>query len=110
VGGVSVRVREERAVPVNDATEYVGARNSRGAAVLMPQVEGQVTRIYVHSGDRVAAGAPVMEIDALKQQATVKSQESTKAAQLANLNWTQQQYEREQGLVAAGVVSKQGLG
>jgi RND family efflux transporter MFP subunit len=107
--GMPVKVQEARAVPVNDTTEYVATLKSRDSAVLMPQVEGQVTRIYVHSGDRVAAGAPVMEIDPLKQQATVKSQESTRAAQLANLNWTQQQYERAQGLFSAGVVSKQDL-
>src|SRR6267154_4544704 len=108
-GGMPVKVQEAKAVPVNDTTEYVATLKSRDSAVLMPQVEGQVTRIYVHSGERVAAGAAVMEIDPLKQQATGKSQESTKAAQLANLNWTQQQYDRAQGLFSAGVVSKQDL-
>jgi RND family efflux transporter MFP subunit len=63
----------------------------------------------VHSGDRVAAGAALMEIDPLKQQATVKSQESSRAAQQANLNLAKQQYARTQGLAAAGVVSKQDL-
>ena len=50
-----------------------------------------------------------MQIDPLKQQATVKSQESSRAAQQAKLNWAKQQYERAQGLCAAGVVSKQDL-
>jgi RND family efflux transporter MFP subunit len=75
----------------------------------MPQVEGQVTQIFVHSGERVAAGSALIEIDPLKQQATVKSQESARAAQEANLTWTRQQYERAQGLAAAGVVSRQDL-
>ena len=104
-----VKVQEARATPVNDATEYVAALKSRDSAVIMPQVEGQVIKIYVHSGETVATGAPLMEIDPLKQQATVKSQESARAAQQANLNWTKQQYERAQGLFAAGVVSKQDL-
>jgi len=82
---------------------------SRDSAVIMPQVEGQVTQIFVHSGDKVAAGGALMEIDPLKQQATVKSQESARAAQQAQLNWAKQQYERSQGLSAAGVVSKQDL-
>ena len=107
--GMPVKVLEAKAVRVNDTTDYVATLKSRDSAVLMPQVEGQVTRIYVHSGDRVSAGSPLMEIDPLKQQATVKSQESTKAAQLANLQWAQQQYERAQGLFSAGVVSKQDL-
>jgi RND family efflux transporter MFP subunit len=104
-----VKVLEARAVPVSDATEYVATVKSRDSAVIMPQVEGQVTQIFVHSGERVEAGAAMMEIDPLKQQATVKSQESSRAAQQANLNWTKQQYERAQGLFAAGVVSKQDL-
>jgi len=104
-----VKVLEARATPVNDATEYVATLKSRDSAVIMPQVEGQVTRIVVHSGEAVSAGAALMEIDPLKQQATVKSQESSLAAQQANLSWTKQQYERAQGLYSAGVVSKQDL-
>jgi len=94
---------------VNDATEYVATLKSRDSAVIMPQVEGQVTRILVHSGESVGAGAALMEIDPLKQQATVKSQESSRAAQQGHLNWTKQQYERAQGLYSAGVVSRQDL-
>jgi len=104
-----VKVQEAKAMPVNDASEYVATLKSRDSAVMMPQVEGQVTKIFVHSGEAVAAGAPLMEIDPLKQQATVKSQESSRAAQQANLIWTRQQFERAQGLYAAGVVSKQDL-
>jgi RND family efflux transporter MFP subunit len=104
-----VKVQEARAIPLNDATEYVATLKSRDSAVIMPQVEGQVIKIFVHSGEKVGSGAPLMEIDPLKQQATVKSQESARAAQQANLIWTKQQYERAQGLYAAGVVSKQDL-
>jgi RND family efflux transporter MFP subunit len=104
-----VKVQEAKAIPVNDATEYVATVKSRDSAVIMPQVEGQITNIFVHSGEPVKAGAPLMEIDPLKQQATVKSQESSRAAQQANLEWTKQQYQRAQGLYAAGVVSRQDL-
>jgi RND family efflux transporter MFP subunit len=107
--GMPVTVQEARATAINDATEYVATLKSRDSAVIMPQVEGQIIQIYVHSGARVAAGAALMEIDPLKQQATVKSQESARAAQQATLNWAKQQYERAQGLFAAGVVSKQDL-
>ena len=104
-----VKVEVARATPVNDSTEYVATLKSRDSAVIMPQVEGQVTKIFVHSGEMVKDGAPLMEIDPLKQQATVKSQQSSLEAQQANLNWTKQQYERAQGLYSAGVVSKQDL-
>ncbi len=108
-GGMPVKVVEARAVPVNDASEYVATLKSRDSAVIMPQVEGQITQIFVHSGERVEAGGPMIEIDPLKQQATVKSQESARAAQEAQLSWAKKQYERAQGLAAAGVVSKQDL-
>jgi RND family efflux transporter MFP subunit len=104
-----VKVLEAKAVPVSDATEYIATLKSRDSAVIMPQVEGLVTHILVHSGERVEAGAALVDIDPLKQQATVKSQESARAAQQATLSWTKQQYERAQGLAAAGVVSKQDL-
>src|SRR5580692_6968315 len=107
--GMPVKVMEAKAVPVNDSSEYVATLKSRDSAVIMPQVEGQVTEISVHSGDRVSAGSALMEIDPLKQQATVKSQESARAAQQAQLSWAKQQYQRSQGLAAAGVVSKQDL-
>jgi len=104
-----VKVIDAKKVPVDDVSEYVATLKSRDSAVIMPQVEGLVTQIFVHSGDRVAAGGALMEIDPLKQQATVKSQESARAAQQANLSLAKQQYERAQGLAAAGVVSKQDL-
>lgn len=104
-----VKVLEAKPTPIPDSSEYVATLKSRDSAVIMPQVEGVLTQIFVHSGDRVAAGATLMEIDPLKQQATVKSQESARAAQQATLEWTKQQYERTKGLAAAGVVSKQDL-
>ena len=104
-----VKVLEAKAVPVNDTSEYVATLKSRDSAVIMPQVEGHITQIFVHSGDHVEAGHALIEIDPLKQQATVKSQESARAAQQANLSWAKQQYQRAEGLAAAGVVSKQDL-
>jgi RND family efflux transporter MFP subunit len=104
-----VKVLEAKAVPVDDATEYVATLKSRDSAVIMPQVEGLITQIFAHSGERVEAGAPLIEIDPLKQQATVKSLESARTAQAATLSWAKKQYERAQGLSAAGVVSKQDL-
>ena len=106
---VPVKLEVAHSVPVSDTTEYVATLKSRDSAVIMPQVEGQITRIDVHSGDHVSPGAPLMQIDPAKQQATVKTQENSKAAQLANLKYAQQQYERTSGLYAAGVVSKQDL-
>src|SRR5260370_18612001 len=75
----------------------------------MPQVEGIITQIFVHSGERVASGTPMVQIDPAKQQATVRSQDDARAAQVAQVKWAQQNYDRVSGLANAGVVSKQDL-
>jgi len=104
-----VKVRTAKPEKVDESSEYVATLKSRDTAVVMPQVEGIITQIFVHSGNRVAAGDPLMQIDPAKQQATVKSQEDAHAAQLAQVKWAQQNYQRVSGLAAAGVVSKQDL-
>jgi RND family efflux transporter MFP subunit len=104
-----VKVLVARETTVEDASEYVATIKSRNSVTLMPQVEGQVTRIFVRSGDYVEAGAPILQIDPLKQSASVSSQEATRKAKQANLEWTRGQLERMKGLVGAGVVSKQDL-
>ena len=108
-GGVPVKIQVVASMPVSDATEYVATLKSRDSAVIMPEVEGRVTQIYVHSGAHVNPGAALMQIDPAKQQATVTSQEGSKAAQLANLQYAQEQYKRTSSLYAAQVVSKQEL-
>lgn len=108
-GAMPVKVLEARAIAVRDTSDYVATLKSRDSAVIMPQVEGQIVQIYKHSGDQVAAGTPLMQIDPLKQQATVRSQENSRAAAEANLKFAQQQFDRANGLFTAGVVSKQDL-
>jgi len=108
-GGVPVKIEVAHSLPISDTTEYVATLKSRDSAAIMPEVEGRITQIYVHSGDHVATGAPLMQIDPSKQQATVNSQEGSKAAQLASLQYAEEQYKRTSSLYAAGVVSKQDL-
>jgi RND family efflux transporter MFP subunit len=104
-----VKILVAQSVAVDDSSEYVATLQSRGSAAIMPQVEGHITKIFVRSGDRVPEGAPLMQIDPEKQQATVSSQEDTRAARVAALQYARQQYNRVQGLIASGVVSQQEL-
>jgi RND family efflux transporter MFP subunit len=108
-GGIPVKVEVARSIPVSDTTEYVATLKSRDSAVVMPEVEGRITQIYVHSGDHVSAGTALMQIDPSKQEATVNSNVQNRAAQIAALQYAKQQYERTNSLAAAGVVSKQDL-
>ena len=102
-----VQVQVVQAQKIADSSEYLAILKSRHSAVINPQVEGQITKIFVKSGDHVKAGTAILQIDPLKQQATVGSQEASRAAQEANLRYAQTQLERERKLFEAGVVSKQ---
>ncbi|HZR59005.1 MAG TPA: efflux RND transporter periplasmic adaptor subunit [Terriglobales bacterium] len=106
---VPVKVQTVRALAVSSTTDYVATLKSRNSAVIMPEVEGRITQIYVHSGDHVSAGARLLQIDPSKQQATVNSQQHNRAAQEANLAYAKQQFDRSSGLYAAGVISKQDM-
>jgi RND family efflux transporter MFP subunit len=102
---VQVQVAQSQKIP--DTTEYLSILKSRHSATINPQVEGQITKIFVKSGDRVTAGTPLLQIDPNKQQATLSSQQAARAAQQANLKYAQTQLERSRQLYEAGVVSKQ---
>jgi len=92
---------------IADTSQYLAILKSRHSAILNPQVEGQVTKILVKSGDRVKAGDPLLQIDPLKQEAMVSGQDAARAAQEANVRFAKVSLERAQKLFAAGVISKQ---
>lgn len=104
-----VRVEEAKVTSVDETSEYTAVIKSRHSVTVQPDVEGKIVSIAVKSGDRVAKGAPILEIDPLKQAATVTSQQSAREAQVANLEWARTELERRKRLFAAGVVSKQDL-
>jgi RND family efflux transporter MFP subunit len=104
---VPVQVQIAPTVKIPETTEYLSILKSRHSAAINPQVEGQITRIFVKSGDRVEGGTPLLQIDPLKQEATVNSQEASRAAQEANLRYAKISLERAQKLFDAGVISKQ---
>jgi RND family efflux transporter MFP subunit len=95
--------------PVGDFTEYLATLKSRSAAVIQPQVDGNITRIFVKSGDKVAAGQPLIEIDPSKQEATVHSQQATTRLKQANLAYLKQELDRRKQLAAEGVIARQDL-
>src|SRR5437867_2622721 len=103
---MQVQVQIAPAVKIPDTTEYLSILKSRHSAAINPQVEGQITRIFVKSGDHVEAGTPLLQIDPLKQEATLNSQEAARAAQEANLRFAKISLERAQKLFDAGVISK----
>lgn len=103
--GVEVETLKMR--PVEQTSEFIGTVKSRRSATVQPQVEGFVTRIAARSGDRVRAGAVLLEIDAGRQEAAVGTLEAQRAAREADLAYWKQQTTRLGTLLAAGAVSQQ---
>jgi RND family efflux transporter MFP subunit len=92
--------------PVPTFDTYVSTIKSRRSATMQPQVDGNLTKIFVKSGDLVKAGQVLMRIDPLKQVATVQSQQGTQAQKKAVYDYSQIEVERQRKLFEAGVVSR----
>jgi RND family efflux transporter MFP subunit len=93
--------------PVERTSEFVGTVKSRRSTTIQPQVDGIIRRIAVTSGARVAPGAVLVEIDAERQQATVATLQSQKAARQADFGLAKQQADRAKTLLDAGAGSQQ---
>ncbi len=101
-----VQTQTIAAAPVPQYDEYVSTIKSRRSATINPQVDGNLVRIYVHSGDRVHAGQIMMEIDPAKQEATVSSSKATEQQKLAVFQYNQIEVERQRKLFEQGVSSR----
>ena len=80
---------------------------SPSASTIQPEVDGMVSRIFVKPGDRVRLGTPIVQINADKQQAAVRSTEANRAGTEADVEYWRQQVKRLESLVAAGAISRQ---
>jgi RND family efflux transporter MFP subunit len=80
---------------------------SRRSSEIRPQVDGIITQIFVKSGDRVAPGRALLQIDPLRQQAALESNQASRLAQEAAVSYAQQQYDRAKQLLDAGATSQQ---
>ena len=92
-------------VPSTDS--YVATIKSRRSATMQPLVDGNLTKIQVKSGDAVKAGAVLMQIDPLKQQATVEAQQATEQQQRAVYQYNETDLVRQEQLYKDGIISKQ---
>jgi len=104
---VKVITAQSETVPLS--TDYLATLRSRNAATLQPLVEGDITKIFVNSGQRVAAGAPILEIDPRKQEATVNNQEAGLKSKQAVMQQAAVDLDRKKKLYAAGVTAKADL-
>ncbi|MEM1238875.1 MAG: efflux RND transporter periplasmic adaptor subunit [Cyanobacteria bacterium P01_H01_bin.26] len=129
-GNVPVTLERLQPTTLRDQISFVGTLDAQAGVVLQPEAAGRITRIYVASGDRVAAGDPVMELSADRSQAelsaalasvsaarsardTARSQLRSLLAQRARLEadvtLQNTEFERTQRLVTEGAQSQQEL-
>jgi RND family efflux transporter MFP subunit len=101
---VELKILEPK--PVEQTTEFVASVKSRRSTTIQPQVEGFVTKIVVRSGERVAPGAAMFEIDSAPQQAALASQQSVRAMREAEVAYARQQAARTRKLFEAGAASQ----
>jgi RND family efflux transporter MFP subunit len=101
-----VQVAPVTYLPVPNTDTYVATIKSRRSSTMQPQVDGNLTKIFVKSGDVVKAGQPLMRIDPLKQEATVLSQQGTEAQKKAVYDYNKIELDRQRQLFEAGVVSR----
>ncbi len=95
--------------PVPQSSEYMATIKSRRSATILPQVNGLLTKILVHSGEHVKAGQALMEIDPRQQQATVAAQGATERQKKALYDFDAIELDRQKKLFAAGVTSRDAL-
>ncbi len=93
------------AVPNSDT--YVSTIKSRRSATLQPQVDGNLTKILVKSGQAVKDGQVLMQIDPLKQVATVQAQQAAEQPLRATYDYNQVDIQRQEQLFKDGIISKQ---
>lgn len=102
---VSVETASLKSVPNSDT--YVATIKSLRSAVLQPQVEGNLTKIFVKSGEMVKGGQVLMQVDPLKQVATVQAQQGVEQQQKAAFDYNQTEVQRQEQLFKAGIISRQ---
>ena len=105
----AVKLEPAHRAPIEDSTEYVATLASLRSTAVQPQIDGQITEIFVKSGERVAEGARLFQIDAQRQLAAVSSQEAERQSREADVTFARQQAARANELFTAGAISKQEL-
>ena len=91
---------------VEQTSEFVASLKSRRSATIQPQVEGFVTRVAVRSGQSVAEGALLFEIDSAPEQAALASTQSMRPMRESDVEFARQQVERNKTLLNAGAISQ----
>jgi len=102
-----VKLQTLKPQDVKQTADFIASLNSRNAVILRPQVNAVVAAIPVKSGDRVKAGATIVQLDVSQQAAVTANVRATVEARRAALRLAEANYERLSKLAPSGVVSQQ---
>ena len=123
--GVRVKVSPVKIGTVEESSDFVASLESQRSVQIPSKITGQVTQIFLKSGEPVTAGTAIIQVDSrqatideinnTKQAAIVQrenaraklqSLEAARQSQTADLQLKQQDYERYANLAAQGAVSR----
>ncbi|MDP5337315.1 MAG: efflux RND transporter periplasmic adaptor subunit [Nodularia sp. (in: cyanobacteria)] len=123
--GVRVKVSPVQIGTVEESSDFVASLESQRSVQIPSKISGQVTQIFLKSGDPVTAGTAIIQVDsrqatideinAARQAAIAKrenaraklqSLEAARQSQTVDLQLKQQDYERYANLAAQGAVSR----
>lgn len=104
-----VEVQKVSLSEVRETAEYLGTLLSRSSVNVLPQVSGYVRKIHVRPGDKVEAGAPLVEIDARKEAAALDSASAQMRSAKTTYELAKQTRDRSENLFKEGLISAQEL-
>ncbi|MBN3870774.1 efflux RND transporter periplasmic adaptor subunit [Nostoc sp. JL33] len=125
--GVRVKISTVQSGIIEESSDFIASLKSQRSVTLQPRIQGQVTQIFVKSGDPVAAGAAILQVDSTPQagvnasnivpqaflvqlanaRATLQSLEAQRPSYVTNVQLYQQNYEKFVTLAEEGAVSRQ---
>lgn len=94
---------------VRDTSEYLGSLLSRQSVNVLPQVAGYVRRIHVRPGQKVEAGAPLVDVDAREETAALETARAQRTSSEVNLEQARRTRARLESLYKEGLASAQEL-
>ena len=125
--GVRVKISTVQSGIIEESSDFIASLKSQRSVTISPRIQGQVTQIFVKSGDLVPEGAPIIQVDRTPQSAIapnnappqafllqlenartiLKSLEAQRSSFVANVQLYQQTYEKYSILAEQGAVSRQ---
>ena len=126
--GIKVKVSTTQIGTIKESSEFIAKLGLRSSVELKSKFPGQVTKIFVKSGDAVTTGAPIIEIQSKQEPAkisssntasqmalaqlenartTLKLLQADRLSQVTELRLNQEDYEKYSNLADNGAVSRQ---